>query len=673
MSWPISLLAPWAALAAAALVPALVLLYFLKLKRQDVPVSSTLLWQRAVQDLQVNSPFQRLRNNLLLLLQLLLLLLAILALTDPIWNRSQSREQKVILLLDRSASMNSIEADKRTRLDAAKESAKRLVDDMGKETQMMVIAFADRAHLAASFTDDKALLKRQIDAVEPTDGASRLRDAMTLAESYSTPIGEGIGTPDNPIDAAHLVLLSDGIIADAAELTLRRGSMEIIHIGDASDNVGVVNMDVRRDYERPDYITVVARVRNFGETAVNRDLALFIDKELKEVRVLGRLAPGAAAAADDEATVTPATSDLPPEGSEVVVVFDNVPHAAAGQIEVRLSGDDALAADNQAFGTIEGPRPLATLLVTHGNFYLSRVLAALPGAAPTILTPEQYEAASDDDLLSDGRLKYDVAVIDGYDTGRLPPGNYLFFGGIPKLDDVKVTGTGGMSLAVDWNDTHPVLRHVAVNIIAFAEWNRLQLPEEAETLIEGPEGAPLLAYFARDRRQYLVVGFGVFDAKREHLNTNWIAKRGFPAFMYNAVQFLAGAVTAGNPRSLAPGDAASITAQPGTTILTVRRPSGHTDTVSVRDDGMGYYANMTRAGLYTIDGAVAGDTAFAVNLFDDHESQIRPNKDFRIGDDRITATADTHRTNRMLWPYLILAALGVLFVEWIVYNRRVLI
>ena len=87
MTWFPKFLNPGIALAAAAIViPSLLILYFLKLRRREMPVSSTFLWKKAIQDLQVNSPFQRLRRNLLLLLQLLLLMLLLLSLSRPVTN-----------------------------------------------------------------------------------------------------------------------------------------------------------------------------------------------------------------------------------------------------------------------------------------------------------------------------------------------------------------------------------------------------------------------------------------------------------------------------------------------------------------------------------------------------------------------------------------------------------
>ena len=98
----------WSALAAAGVaIPALLILYFLKLRRREMSVSSTLLWKKAIQDLQVNAPFQKLRRNLLLLLQLLLLLALLLAFSRPVTNYRPPPGQVSVILIDRSASMSA--------------------------------------------------------------------------------------------------------------------------------------------------------------------------------------------------------------------------------------------------------------------------------------------------------------------------------------------------------------------------------------------------------------------------------------------------------------------------------------------------------------------------------------------------------------------------------------
>src|SRR5215203_1255567 len=119
-----------AAIAAGITVPLLLLLYFLKLRRREMAVSSTLLWKKAIQDLQVNAPFQKLRRNLLLLLQLLLLLLLLLALSRPVTHYTPGAGRISVLLIDRSASMGAKDPDfkGKTRLDEAKRRAKDIVE-----------------------------------------------------------------------------------------------------------------------------------------------------------------------------------------------------------------------------------------------------------------------------------------------------------------------------------------------------------------------------------------------------------------------------------------------------------------------------------------------------------------------------------------------------------------
>src|SRR6476620_1557493 len=122
--WPswAPMLSAWQWILLAAVPPAIIALYFLKLKREPLAVPSTYLWSRAIEDLHVNSLWQKLRQSLLLLLQLLVILGVILALIRPGWQGSELTGERFVFMIDASASMAATDVLP-TRLDAAKKQA----------------------------------------------------------------------------------------------------------------------------------------------------------------------------------------------------------------------------------------------------------------------------------------------------------------------------------------------------------------------------------------------------------------------------------------------------------------------------------------------------------------------------------------------------------------------
>src|SRR6478672_4554707 len=133
--WPVEFSSPLSATRWAVLlgVPVgIIALYFLKLRRRPVQVPSTLLWRRSLEDLHVNSLFQRLRKNLLLFLQLLAVFLTMLALTGPRIKGSTGQGQRYVLAIDNSASMSATDL-KPNRLARAKDEAKKLIAAMNSD------------------------------------------------------------------------------------------------------------------------------------------------------------------------------------------------------------------------------------------------------------------------------------------------------------------------------------------------------------------------------------------------------------------------------------------------------------------------------------------------------------------------------------------------------------
>src|SRR5262245_74147 len=378
MNWfPAFLNWPTALLAAAIAIPALLVLYFLKLRRRELAVSSTLLWKKAIQDLQVNAPFQKLRRNLLLFLQLLLLALLCLALSRPVANYQPGAGKMTVILIDRSASMGTTdpELNGKTRLDDAKRRARDLVETLDRNASAMVIAFDQSAETVQPFTSDVPALKRAIDSIQQTDRKSRLKLAYQLAEAQSNFNPEQLRSLVKP----DIWVYSDGRVGDASELSIR-GNLRYDKIGsEKTGNVAIVAMNAKRNYERPTEVQIFARLANYGPEPVNADVQLVVDGKVRSI----------------------AATSLPPERWEQkdrdkfetrdsVEFTIDMTEAGIVKVEQMHKKGDALAADDAATVVVPPPKQLAVLLVSEGNYYLEKVLGSM--RFNDSLLPAAYES-----------------------------------------------------------------------------------------------------------------------------------------------------------------------------------------------------------------------------------------------------------------------------------------
>src|SRR5262245_24568522 len=158
--------AVWAAIL-LFLVPLLILLlYFLKLKRKPLSVPSTFLWKKSIEDLHVNSLFQWLRENVLLLLQLLAILILIYALMDFLLHGGTTSGRHYILLIDNSASMSATDVEP-NRLEWAKREAIKEIDAATDSDFGMVIEFNSTANTLQSYTNNGGLLRSAVNSIRP--------------------------------------------------------------------------------------------------------------------------------------------------------------------------------------------------------------------------------------------------------------------------------------------------------------------------------------------------------------------------------------------------------------------------------------------------------------------------------------------------------------------------
>jgi Mg-chelatase subunit ChlD len=654
---------PLAGMVAAIAVPLLILLYFLKLRRRTQTIASTLLWKKSIEDLRANAPFQRLRRNLLLLIQLLVLAAIILAIARPMTDQTIATGSHIVIMMDRSRSMNVVDpGEQRSRLELAREEAIRLVESLpapglfstargAKPPSIMVIGFAEQAKLYSNFTVDRKQVVDAIRAIQPTDGRTKMGEALTLTRAFSRSV-EAETRGRQIADPATIELFTDGNIADIGDQVIEGETVRYHRMGspETRDNLAVVALDAERLYDRPTDLAIYTTLANYADAEVTSDVQFSLDGTPVH---LSAVSIPAARLDEESQTRLPGT-----RGASFTIPG----LARGGTIEIAILRDDVLDADNVATLVAPPPKRARVAAVVKG-VSLRDALGVLPIDLVTLT-----EAELEDQVRSGAIASYDVVVLEDIQPETtITQGRFLTFGRPPRIEGLESQGEGGRTIPVAWDRRHPALRNVELDPLQIMSHQMLGLGEDMQTVIDGLR-EPLGIQISRGPLQALVIAFRPDQS-------SWYREASYIVFLADAIAYLADRGEAATQRSIAPGEAVTVRLPRDASNIRLSTPNAGGDrTWRAEDPTSISFGPIERTGVYRwryMSGGEAGERLVAANLFDQDESAVTPS-DLRLLSNAAVTQADTRGdVRRELWPWLLALALLIMMFEWWVYNRRV--
>jgi len=589
------LLAPSNALLAASVVlPILLVLYMLKLRRRPLRVSTIAFWLRAPEDLQANEPFQRPRPSWLLLLHLLILLSLLAALARPALRDPSPTSPLTLLIIDHSASMSAVDTGETTsRLSRAKVAAvveaKRILAARADRRVAVVASSAD-AVLASPWTSSPGIASESIDRIQATDQPGTIQRALDLAKTIVSNASEESGPPQ-----ASIIIYTDGVLEvpasaftkdEAGEIRFRSlHPIRCVLLGpppapSASpvtpitpvEPVTTVTTATTLSSVPPDAaaaqatnpnqpalpaalppvplaanrgVTLLSAQR--GDTLSPASLTLFVE-------ISSNIPRGSIAPVRDDVPISVTLNERVLARRVVTVEGDattatttlELTEVGRGLLTVSIDLTDALASDNAAAMVIDASIPPRLLLVqpaastSSARVLLADVLSEVESLSFTSVTLEGYQALLD----SGGLVNFDCVIFDSVTPPAFPALASLSMGCIPPFNRValvpaeNVSGEPGATTFF-WQRGHQLLRHISLDSLIIDDLSHFAIT---------PTGRPAIEEIVTNRNGPVLISFswGVSDAGiNRHVatafdlaRTNWPLQASFSVFVADVLKFL---------------------------------------------------------------------------------------------------------------------------------------
>lgn len=615
----VEVLSLFAFAAAIALV-----LYLLKLRRRRVEVPFVHLWEAVLADQKSTRLFAQLKRWLSFLLALAIVGALALALGDPRKEAGTEDGRTLVVLLDVSASMQSTDV-RPSRFEDARAAVGRLADGLGAEDRMLIATLGRTATPIAPMTNDPAVLRAALEAVEVTDTASALTPSLRLASDVL-----------RGREKAEIVVVTDGVglgEATAAERLVPEGTrLSWVRVGQSGANLGIAGFAVRRYPLDKSQSEVLVELENADDRERAVELTLLGDGESLDVQRL-RLAPG----------------------ERLRRFFGNISGADATlEARIRPTDDlpDYLPADDRAYARLPPRRRSRVLVVTDGNLYLEAALLLDEYLDVTTVTPDGYDPESTQDMVIFDRWVPDVA----------PTRPALYLAPSPRGDvkgPLEVLGTLDRPYFERVDRRHPLTRFTSLRDVNIADALEVR-PGDGDRVVAADPGGPLVVEGRRRDFPFVVL---TFDVRR----SDFPLRAAWPLFLVNALDFFVEAEN-GFRSSYETGEIWHVPVPADAQRATFTGPDGIARGAPVVE-GRAVFGG-TRAGFYRVR-AGSSEQVIAANLGAGEESRIRPSDELRVADRQaVEPSAGAAGAREQLWVYLVMGVMAALFFEWLLYHRR---
>lgn len=613
----------------AILLPVIIAMYLLKLRRTDHVVSSTYLWQRMVRDVEANAPWQRLRRNILLLLQLLFLITLILALVRPFTWTQGTEGQAVILIFDTSASMAATD-QRPNRLETAKDQARLLIANLPVDARATIIAAGENTQVVVSSSQDKRQLYQSLDDLQVQSGGSDLTSALELASAITSRQPE-----------SEIVIYSDGRVNLPERLSIQ-GRLRYLPIGESGNNQAISLISLEPG-STTDLLTAFVQVTNYHQEPVNRRLTLSADGQLVDASDL----------------------EIPAHG-QVAVLSEIIP-ADTEVVEAALTGTDSLPLDDRVWATQKNSETRNIALVSMGNRFLETALGLLLGVETTVINSADWGNNGQETELPSSNASR-LLIFDNVSPPVIDhqSSNIFYISPISSTLAFSITGQIDNPIPQPVSEDDPLLEYVDLSAVSILDAARIPLPDWARpVLVDKNSGAPLLFVGEIEGQRLAIMSFNP-----QH--SDLPLQVAYPILIANLVDWLLPGRIGEVPDQISPGQVLIFTPPPEITSLTVTRPDGKSTRIETQE-GHAIFADTTQLGVYRVTWGEDQSLVLAANLFTPQESDILPRETLPLLDSSSETGGEHIQQARQEWwqPFAVIALI-ILVIEWLVYNRSTL-